>query len=62
MGAYYKSILIPIIAVIAIGIQLATGINLDAALQSQIVDAIVNVISVGAVVYGIFKNYQKPVE
>lgn len=62
MGAYYKSILIPIIAVIAIGVKLATGIDLDAALQSQIVDAIVSVISVGAVVYGIFKNYQKSVD
>lgn len=53
-----KSIIIPLIAVVCIGVKLGTGIEIQADVQSAIVDAVTSIIAIGATVYGIFKNHK----
>lgn len=57
-----KKIVAPIVAVICMGVQLIFGVEIPEVVQGQIVDAVVNVILVGATVYGIFHNYQREPE
>ena len=47
----------PFIAVIAITLQLVFGIEISEDLQLEIATSIANLIAVGIVVYGIFKNH-----
>jgi uncharacterized membrane protein len=58
----YKALIAPIIAVIAIALQLIFGIELKQEIQSDIVTAIVNIIVVGVTVYGIINNNVKDKE
>lgn len=53
----YKSMIAPFIAVIAIALQLVFGIEINEDLQLEIATSIANLIAVGIVVYGIFKNH-----
>lgn len=55
----YKTIIAPIIATIAIVVQLLFGIDISEEVQSQVVEALVNVIAVGAILYGIIKNHKR---
>jgi len=58
-----KKIIAPIVAVLAMAVQLICGVEIDEAVQSQIVDVVLNVILVCVTLYGIFKNYHdKPKE
>lgn len=58
-----KKIIAPIVAVIAMAIQLIFGVEIDEAIQSQIVDVVINIVLVSATIYGIFQNYHdKPKE
>jgi hypothetical protein len=53
----YKTMIIPIVGVLAMGAQLIFGVQIDNGLQNDISDVVANLIAVGAVVYGIFKNH-----
>ena len=55
----YKTIVAPIVATIAIVAQLIFGVDIGEEVQSQIVEALVNVIAVGAILYGIIKNHKR---
>lgn len=52
-----KKIIAPIVAVIAMAVQLICGVEIDEAVQSQIVDVVINIVLVSATIYGIFQNY-----
>lgn len=54
-----KSVVAPIIAVIAIALQLVFGVEIPEELQNNITDAIINIVLVGTVVYGIITNHTK---
>jgi len=56
---FSPSVIAPIVAVIAMSIQLIFGVELNDEIQSNIVTNIINVSALAAVVYGIFKNHQK---
>jgi uncharacterized membrane protein len=56
----YKALIAPIIAVIAMFVQMVFGVEIKADTQNDIVVAVANVIAVGIVVYGIFHNNVKP--
>jgi len=53
----YKTLIAPIVAVIAIVLQLVLKIDLPQQLQSDLVASLANLIAVGAVLYGIIKNH-----
>ena len=55
----YKTIIAPIVATIAIVAQLIFGVDIGEEVQSQIVEALVNVIAVGVILYGIVKNHKR---
>lgn len=55
----YKTVVAPIVATIAIVAQLIFGVDIGEEVQSQIVEALVNVIAVGAILYGIIKNHKR---
>mgnify|MGYP000897930165 FL=1 len=55
----YKTIVAPIVATIAIVAQLIFGVDIGEEVQSQIVEALVNVIAVGAILYGIITNHKR---
>ena len=55
----YKTIVAPIVATIAIVAQLIFGVDIGEEVQSQVVEALVNVIAVGAILYGIIKNHKR---
>lgn len=52
----YKQLIAPFIAVIFILLQTVLGVEVDEAIQNQVIDVIANLLAVGAVVYGIIKN------
>ena len=52
----YKQLIAPFIAVVFILLQTVLGVEVDEAIQNQVVDVIANLLAVGAVVYGIIKN------
>ncbi len=55
----YKTIIAPIVAVIAITLQLVFGIEINQELQSEVVAALANVAIVGVTLYGILHNHFK---
>lgn len=52
----YKQLIAPFVAVIFILLQTVLGVEVEEAVQNQVVDVLANLIAVGAVVYGIIKN------
>lgn len=57
-----KTIIAPIVAFLIVAIKVVFGIELPAEIGGQVTDAIVLVASLATVIYGIFKNHQKPTE
>lgn len=55
----HKTIIAPIVAVLAMAIQLIFGVEIPESLVNEIVITASNVVAVFVAVYGIFKNYQK---
>jgi hypothetical protein len=55
----YKTMIAPIIAALALVVQLIFGVTVGEELQNQVVDVIANGIFVGVVIYGIIKNHKK---
>ncbi len=55
----YKTVVAPIIATIAIAAQLIFKIDISEEVQNQVVEALVNIIAVGAILYGIIKNHKR---
>lgn len=55
----HKTIIAPIVAVLAMAIQLIFGVEIPESLVNEIVITVSNVVAVVVAVYGIFKNYQK---
>jgi hypothetical protein len=62
VAGFNKGIIVPIVSVICIAIKFTLGVDIDADLQAQITDVVFNTVLVCSVLYGIFKNYKKPVE
>lgn len=58
MNKINKSAIAPIIAVLAIAVQLVFGVEIPEPLQTEITTAVVNITAVGVAVYGIFKNHK----
>jgi hypothetical protein len=60
----YKTIIAPIIAVIALILENVLKVKLPEELQGNIVDTISNFVALAVVIYGIFKNHhiEKPAE
>jgi hypothetical protein len=54
-----KSMIAPIVAVIAIAIKAITGVEISGEIQEQIVTGIFVLGAAGYAVYGIFKNHKK---
>ena len=54
----YKTIVVPIISVIALALQIVFGVEIDEGVVNDVAVAIGNIIAVGFVVYGIFKNHK----
>ena len=54
-----KSMIVPIVAVLALAVQAIFGISVDEATQTQIVDTIVSVVAVGLTIKGIIENHIK---
>lgn len=52
----YKQLIAPFIAVVFILLQTVLGVEVDEAIQNQVIDVIANLIAVGMVVYGIIHN------
>ena len=52
----YKQLIAPFVAVIFILLQTVLGVEIEEAVQNQVIDVLANLIAVGAVVYGIIKN------
>lgn len=52
----YKRIVISIVALLALAVQVATGIAISEDLQIQVATAVGDLIAVGIVVYGIIKG------
>jgi uncharacterized membrane protein len=53
-----KTIILPILAVLKL-ILAAFGINIPEEVINELADALVNLIAVGLVIYGIFKDHKK---
>lgn len=60
----YRTIIAPIIAVIALVVENVLKVKLPEELQSNVVDTISNLVAIAVVIYGIFKNHhiEKPAE
>lgn len=54
-----KSMVLPIIAVVALGVKALTGIEISADLQEQLATGIVILGGVAYAIYGVFKNHKK---
>lgn len=52
----YRPLIAPFIAVLFILLQTVFGVEVAEDVQSQVVDAIANIIAIGIVVYGIIHN------
>ena len=52
----YKQLIAPFVAVIFILLQTVLGVEIEEAVQNQVIDVLANLIAVGAVVYGIIHN------
>lgn len=55
----YKTMVLPIIAALCILLKLITEIEINEAIQTQIAEAVTNVILVGFIIYGIVKNHKE---
>lgn len=55
----YKTMIAPIVAVIAIAAQLIFGVDISEEVQSQLVEWIANGILIGTAIYGVVKNHKK---
>ncbi len=58
----YKTMVLPFIALIALIVQLITGVKISEDVQGQIATAIGDVIAVSLIVYGIIINHKKKEE
>lgn len=54
-----KTMIAPVIAVACMAVQLLFGVKISEELQSQVADAIVNIVLVATAIYGVFKNHTK---
>lgn len=54
-----RTIIAPIVAFILIFIKIVFGVDIPDAVGGQITDVILSVITLGTLVYGIFKNHQQ---
>lgn len=54
-----KTIIAPIIAVLAITLQLVFGINIDSEVQNELIISIANLGVVGVAIHGIIKNHRR---
>jgi hypothetical protein len=52
----FKSVIAPIVSVLAMAVALLTGVEIDANTQAQVVSGVSILIGVGVSVYGIFKG------
>lgn len=52
----YKQLIAPFVAVVFIILQNVLGVDFGDEVQSNVVEALANLIAVGAVIYGIIKN------
>ena len=52
----YKQLIAPFVAVVFILLQTVLGVEVEEAVQNQVIDVLANLIAVGAVVYGIIHN------
>lgn len=54
-----KTIIAPIIGFIIVVLNMVFGIEIPDAVANDLVDAVVNILSVGLIFYGIIKNHNK---
>jgi hypothetical protein len=54
-----KTVILPIIALIALAIQAVTGKQIDQDVQNHVADAVVILVTFVVSVIGIFKNFKK---
>ena len=52
----YKQLIAPFVAVVFILLQTVLGVEVEEAVQNQVIDVLANLIAVSAVVYGIIHN------
>lgn len=55
----YKTMIAPLVAIIALAIKGLLGIEVGEDLQAQITDWVATGIFVGITIYGVFKNHKK---
>lgn len=55
----YKTTIAPIVAVLAMAVQLIFGVEIPESLVNEVVVVVSNAIAVFVVIYGIFKNHKK---
>lgn len=56
---FNKSVILPILAVLAMIVQGVFGVDISEELQNQIAEVVINVIGVSFLIYGVFKNHKK---
>jgi hypothetical protein len=54
-----KTIILPIIAVIALIIEAVTGQKIDKATQDDVANGLTILVTAGVTIWGIFKNHKK---
>ena len=54
-----KSMIAPLVSILALALGKIFGIEIGTDLQAQIVDAIITVVFVVSAVYGVFKNHKE---
>lgn len=54
-----KTVIAPIVAVLALAAQLIFGIDISEEMQSQIVEWVANGVLIGTAIYGVVKNHKK---
>lgn len=57
-----KTMIAPLVALLALALKLAFGIDLSEEIQAQIIDVAGSVAALGLVLYGIVKNHKKKVD
>lgn len=55
----YKTMILPIIAILALGLKAATGVEIDQATQESIATGAGILVAAGLSIYGVFKNHKK---
>lgn len=54
----YKTIIAPVIAVLALVLELVFKVKLPEELQNGVIDGISNLVAIAVVIYGILKNHK----